>query len=225
MKKGPQSDETNVCAASRLARERGTRLRPEPRDGTRSTNEPCGYPCPCRRRERRQCDQSARFPPRLPTRCGRMAPSLAGLRSHSLRPTGAPLRAATTTLPATSSPGAPLLFCLPALRVRIPSGVAAFHRMHAQSRLLSPPLAVTRRWHLSGGRKKMASTTRATSAEGSRSRLRGPSIGAIRPPHPGTRCVPCDPCAALAQLVRAPDCGSGGPPFEPGRRYQPRISA
>jgi hypothetical protein len=26
--------------------------------------------------------------------------------------------------------------------------------------------------------------------------------------------------AALAQLVRAPDCGSGGPPFEPGRRYQ-----
>ena len=25
--------------------------------------------------------------------------------------------------------------------------------------------------------------------------------------------------AALAQLVRAPDCGSGGPPFEPGRRY------
>ncbi len=26
--------------------------------------------------------------------------------------------------------------------------------------------------------------------------------------------------AALAQSVRAPDCGSGGPPFEPGRRYQ-----
>jgi hypothetical protein len=26
--------------------------------------------------------------------------------------------------------------------------------------------------------------------------------------------------AALAQLVRAPDCGSGGPPFKPGRRYQ-----
>lgn len=25
--------------------------------------------------------------------------------------------------------------------------------------------------------------------------------------------------AALAQLVRAPDCGSGGPPFEPGRWY------
>lgn len=25
--------------------------------------------------------------------------------------------------------------------------------------------------------------------------------------------------AALAQLVRAPDCGSGGPPFDPGRRY------
>ena len=25
--------------------------------------------------------------------------------------------------------------------------------------------------------------------------------------------------AALAQLVRAPDCGSGGPPFEPGKRY------
>ena len=27
--------------------------------------------------------------------------------------------------------------------------------------------------------------------------------------------------AAVAQLVRAPDCGSGGPPFEPGRRYHP----
>ena len=27
------------------------------------------------------------------------------------------------------------------------------------------------------------------------------------------------PSAALAQLVRAPDCGSGGPPFEPGRWY------
>ena len=26
--------------------------------------------------------------------------------------------------------------------------------------------------------------------------------------------------AAVAQLVRAPDCGSGGPPFEPGQRYQ-----
>jgi hypothetical protein len=26
--------------------------------------------------------------------------------------------------------------------------------------------------------------------------------------------------AALAQLVRAPDCGSGGPLFKPGRRYQ-----
>src|SRR5580658_8557517 len=25
--------------------------------------------------------------------------------------------------------------------------------------------------------------------------------------------------AALAQLVRAPDCGSGGPPFDPERRY------
>ena len=25
--------------------------------------------------------------------------------------------------------------------------------------------------------------------------------------------------AAVAQLVRAPDCGSGGPPFEPGRWY------
>ncbi len=30
------------------------------------------------------------------------------------------------------------------------------------------------------------------------------------------------PFAALAQLVRAPDCGSGGPPFEPGRRYHLR---
>ena len=29
--------------------------------------------------------------------------------------------------------------------------------------------------------------------------------------------------AAVAQLVRAPDCGSGGPPFEPGRWYH-RIS-
>ena len=29
--------------------------------------------------------------------------------------------------------------------------------------------------------------------------------------------------AALAQLVRAPDCGSGGPPFEPGRRYHPPV--
>lgn len=29
------------------------------------------------------------------------------------------------------------------------------------------------------------------------------------------------PCAALAQLVRALDCGSRGPPFEPGRRYHP----
>jgi hypothetical protein len=27
------------------------------------------------------------------------------------------------------------------------------------------------------------------------------------------------PQAALAQLVRALDCGSRGPPFEPGRRY------
>ena len=31
--------------------------------------------------------------------------------------------------------------------------------------------------------------------------------------------------AALAQLVRAPDCGSGGPPFEPGRRYHPLFAA
>lgn len=30
--------------------------------------------------------------------------------------------------------------------------------------------------------------------------------------------------AALAQLVRAPDCGSGGPPFEPGRLYHPQPS-
>ena len=28
--------------------------------------------------------------------------------------------------------------------------------------------------------------------------------------------------AALAQLVRALDCGSRGPPFEPGRRYHPK---
>ena len=27
--------------------------------------------------------------------------------------------------------------------------------------------------------------------------------------------------AALAQLVRALDCGSRGPPFDPGRRYHP----
>ena len=31
--------------------------------------------------------------------------------------------------------------------------------------------------------------------------------------------------AALAQLVRAPDCGSGGPPFEPGRRYHSFLPA
>ena len=31
--------------------------------------------------------------------------------------------------------------------------------------------------------------------------------------------------AAVAQLVRAPDCGSGGHPFEPGRRYHPRSGA
>lgn len=30
------------------------------------------------------------------------------------------------------------------------------------------------------------------------------------------------PQAALAQLVRALDCGSRGPPFEPGRRYHPK---
>lgn len=29
--------------------------------------------------------------------------------------------------------------------------------------------------------------------------------------------------AALAQLVRALDCGSRGPPFDPGRRYHPLI--
>ena len=29
-----------------------------------------------------------------------------------------------------------------------------------------------------------------------------------------------DSCAALAQLVRALVCGTRGPPFEPGRRYQ-----
>ncbi len=34
-----------------------------------------------------------------------------------------------------------------------------------------------------------------------------------------------DGSAALAQLVRAPDCGSGGPPFEPGRRYHPRSNS
>ena len=31
------------------------------------------------------------------------------------------------------------------------------------------------------------------------------------------------PQAALAQLVRALDCGSRGPPFEPGRRYHPKT--
>jgi hypothetical protein len=31
------------------------------------------------------------------------------------------------------------------------------------------------------------------------------------------------PQAALAQLVRALDCGSRGPPFEPGRRYHHSI--
>ena len=30
---------------------------------------------------------------------------------------------------------------------------------------------------------------------------------------------PAEYRAAVAQLVRAPDCGSGGHPFEPGRRY------
>lgn len=28
----------------------------------------------------------------------------------------------------------------------------------------------------------------------------------------------------VAQLVRAPDCGSGGPPFEPGRWYHSSFS-
>src|SRR5262249_5122995 len=31
--------------------------------------------------------------------------------------------------------------------------------------------------------------------------------------------------AALAQLVRALDCGSRGPPFDPGRRYQDQADA
>ena len=29
--------------------------------------------------------------------------------------------------------------------------------------------------------------------------------------------------AAIAQLVRAPDCGSGGPPFEPGWWYHLKL--
>ena len=53
---------------------------------------------------------------------------------------------------------------------------------------------------------------------------RPPTGAALRKPratvlHPPARPVTGARSAALAQLVRALDCGSRGPPFKPGRRY------
>ena len=48
------------------------------------------------------------------------------------------------------------------------------------------------------------------------------ALPSARPPCIAARpALSTAPRADVAQLVRAPDCGSGGPPFEPGRRYHP----
>src|SRR6056297_3548893 len=68
-------------------------------------------------------------------------------------------------------------------------------------------------------RRNAASRRSATAPAGARTKLAISAAMGLQ--SPGWE-VKSRRSAALAQLVRALDCGSRGPPFKPGRRYHSR---